>query len=315
MKNRLFFVLAFGIGLTSCSSSSGSDDGHEGANGWILQQGVNKFTDKNVAYAQKVFVLDDAQITIEIKCSNTTINYIATAFDANGTELDFKTDSGWDYYGKPYNNTPVTMRFDDNEAFTFSAPVKRYTNQITILPRLEQQQITDAKMALLRLNFLDRTIDLEIDHDSSIIDEVVSPCDQRRNLQAEQSRIDEGNRQAEIKANIEAQYDDDAVSSDDLRSRLENNGIKPNEDRLNRKFAREEARQAKLDTQRAARQQASQKEIDDYNRLKDLERKKRLDEIARRNAESKAESDKAQRDADNHLRELERISKEQRGRY
>ncbi|MXO91504.1 hypothetical protein [Pontixanthobacter aquaemixtae] len=178
-------IIALAVILSTAACSPGVDEETTGDGGWQLREETDKFTDQTNRSAQRTFVQDDAQITLEVSCNNGGVTYQATAFDADGKGLDFSTQSGFDYYGNPYTNTRVWMRFDDLGTIPFSASIPHYSNQADILVRWEKQDAVQARNVLLRLQFVDRSTDLEFDQSDSAVQRVLEPCAEAMEQQAQ----------------------------------------------------------------------------------------------------------------------------------
>lgn len=308
-KRFSYSILAFCCFMAACSPSD-SDDVFNG-DGWELVEETDKFNDRTKRSVQKAFVQDNVRITLEIRCDDRGVGYKATAFDADENGLEFRTTSGIGYYGNAYNNTRALLRFDDLDALSQSSPVQEYTNQTNILLKFEKLAATQAKSVLLRLNFIDRMVDLEFDQSLPAIQQVLKPCADSYQQKADQAKAEQEQQRSDATANLEAQYEDDDIPSDILKWRLENSDVSIDEDRLARKTERENDRQAKADAEVRAKKQAQQDAIDAQNAASEAKRQRRLEETRLRNAEAAARSAQAQRDAENHLKELERISNEQ----
>jgi len=343
------FCSALTLSLAACSSETGDRDQASAANleqndGWVLTTGINKFSDQQTAIAQRSFDVDGVRIDLAIKCVADRIDYTFTAFDSSNEGVAFRTKTEGSRYSLQGNTYSVlTIRPDEDPAMTIRAYIENYNNQVTINDYGGRGSITDARRLLIRLRLLDRDVDLEIDQTTPNILAVLEPCiESQQKLAAKYQREGEDHR-AEIEADIDAMYSDDSVISGDLRRRAEYQKVELDEDRFAAKVQREEARKNQEIASEARSQEiekyrndlekqafeaerlqklakynaeleAEKKRISDSKRVRDAQRQAQLDQIARNNDQSKTDANRVQDDAEAYMRELERISAEQRKR-
>lgn len=176
MMNKQFGIGAIFIAFGIAACAPNAEDASVVGDGWELVEGTDKFTNQASRAAQKTFVQDDAQITLEISCNDRGVGYKMTAFDSREVGLDFSTKSGIGSLGNAYNQTRVRTRFDEQEALPLSASVNEYSNQAIVHLRWEKLEASQAKIVLMRLMFVDRSVELEVDQTNPAVQNVLRPC-------------------------------------------------------------------------------------------------------------------------------------------